>query len=157
MAILTFLFAGTPLAHLLPMPGTAAYITVAHVPVIVGAILGGPLVGVFLGALFGIFTYLDLGGDPVVMILPRLMCGLVASLVFLAARRHGQPGSQMTVGALAAAVGGTLTNTLGVTALAMTRGLLPANEAFSVILFHGATEVFLAAIVAVPVAVSRAR
>jgi uncharacterized membrane protein len=155
LAALTVVFASTPLGYV-PVPGTAAFLTLAHVPVILGAIMCGPLVGLILGLLFGVgnFFYIP-PHDPVVQIVPRVLCGFVAALVFWAARRHGNPGSQLTVGSISAALAGSLTNTLGVTLLALLKGLLPGDEVVGVVLFHGAPEALLAVMVALPFAVSR--
>ena len=155
LGALTVLLGATPLGYL-PVPGTAAFLTLAHVPVILGGVLCGPLVGLLLGLLFGLGNFfLVAPHDPLVQIVPRALCGLVAALVFWAARRHGNPESQLTVGSLAAALAGSLTNTLGVTILAVSKGLMPADEVLGVILFHGAPEALLAVMVTLPFAVSR--
>jgi len=68
-------------------------ITVMHVPVIIGAVMEGPLVGLAIGLLFGLFSLIwaFIGptgpGDvffqnPLVSVLPRLFIGLVACLVY---------------------------------------------------------------------------
>jgi uncharacterized membrane protein len=68
-------------------------ITVMHVPVIVGAILEGPVVGFVIGLLFGIFSLIQtaiMPGteaaflNPLISILPRLFIGPVAWLAYRA-------------------------------------------------------------------------
>ena len=72
-------------------------VTVMHIPVIIGAVLEGPLVGLALGALFGLFSmlwsYIGPAGamdlyfqNPLISILPRLFIGLLAYLVYRALR-----------------------------------------------------------------------
>ncbi|MBN9418386.1 hypothetical protein ABS71_00490 [bacterium SCN 62-11] len=155
LGVLTLLLSATPLGYL-PVPGTAQFVTIAHIPVVLGGVLCGPLVGLVLGLFFGVgnFWYV-FPHDPVVQILPRMLSGLVAGLVFLAARRRGNPHSQITMGSLLAALTGSLTNTLGVTILGLVRGLMPADQVLSVIVFHGAPEAFLAVLVTLPFAVTR--
>lgn len=157
LGILTVLLAATPVGYV-PVPGTAAFLTLAHVPVILGGILCGPIIGLILGLLFGMGNYFHIPPhDPVVQIVPRVLCGFVAAVVFWAARRHGNPESQLTVGSISAALAGSLTNTLGVTLLAALKGLMPGEEVVGVVLFHGAPEALLAVMVALPFAVSRHR
>jgi len=75
-------------------------ITIMHVPVIIGAVLEGPLVGTIIGALFGIFSLVwafvaptgpgDLYfQNPLISILPRLFIGLTAWAGYAAFRRAG--------------------------------------------------------------------
>jgi len=155
LGVLSILLSATPLGYL-PVPGTVQFLTIAHIPVILGGVLCGPLVGTILGVLFGLGNcwYVP-PHDPLVQILPRIFCGLVAGLVFLAARRYGSPHSQITLGSLSAALAGSLTNTLGVTLAALLKGLMHSNEVLAVVLFHGAPEALLAVLVTLPFAVSR--
>ena len=76
---------------MIPLP--IASFTIMHVPVIIGAIIEGPVVGVFIGFLFGMFsliraatsavTPLDLAFvNPLISVLPRLFIGPVAWLIY---------------------------------------------------------------------------
>lgn len=66
--------------------------TILHVPVIIGAVLEGPVVGFVIGLIFGLFSLYRaaVGGsvlaplflNPVVTILPRVLIGPVAYYVF---------------------------------------------------------------------------
>lgn len=157
LAVLTVLLGATPLGYV-PVPGTAAFITLAHVPVILGGVMCGPFIGLLLGVLFGLGNFFQVPPhDPVVQILPRALCGLVTSVVFLLVRRHGDPESQLTVGSISAALAGSLTNTLGVTLLAWSKGFLPADELVGVVVFHGGPEALLAMLITLPFAVTRHR
>lgn len=112
----------TPLAFPL-FPGMQAQITFMHIPVIIGAILEGPIVGAFIGFVFGLFslytatfTPLPIAFaflNPLVSVLPRILIGIVTYYVYRAVRgviKEKKPG--LSIGIAAAA--GTLTNTIGV-------------------------------------------
>jgi len=109
--------ANTPLGYL-SIPPLAA--TTVHIPVVVGAAVLGPVYGLFLGLVFGLsslvraliqpdpFNVMFL--NPVISVLPRMLCGLVAGLVFRALAARGRD----LLGAGLCAAAGTLTNTVGV-------------------------------------------
>ena len=98
--------------------------TILHVPVIIGAVLEGPVVGFVIGLIFGLFSLYRaaVGGsvlaplllNPVVSILLRVLIGPVAYYVFRGIS-HLTRKRALSVGA--AAVAGTLTNTIGVMGL----------------------------------------
>lgn len=86
---ITLLMAFTPIGFI-PMPTPAGSATIAHIPVIIGAILEGPLVGIIVSLGFGFgsfFSPLVPVKDPLVIILPRLLIGPVAWWVYAALRR----------------------------------------------------------------------
>jgi uncharacterized membrane protein len=94
-----------------------ASLTIMHVPVIIGAILEGPIVGVVIGLIFGGFSLLQAAiaptgpadvwfTNPLVSIAPRLFIGPVAWLVYRAFRRWFEAPSFAISG-----VAGSLTNT----------------------------------------------
>jgi len=154
LAMITVVAAATPLGYL-PVPGTAGFLTWAHIPVILGGILRGPIVGGGLGLLFGAGNLLAVAPhNPLVQILPRFLCGQVAGMVFSMGRKFGQSGSSITVGSLMAALAGSFVNTAGVVLLALTQGLMSSDEAISTLLFHGAPEALLAVLIALPLAVT---
>jgi uncharacterized membrane protein len=142
----------------LPVPGTAGFITIIHLPVILGSVLCGPLVGLGLGAIFGVSNYAFIEPhDPVVQIVPRLLCGLVPALVFSLARRYADPEARITVGAVAAAFSGSYVNTLGVCLLAFAQGYLQPTELVTLLIFHGGSEALMAVVITLPAAVTRYR
>ena len=49
----------TPLG-LIPVPTLAGKATIMHIPVIVGAIIEGPIVGMFVGFIFGLISFTTL-------------------------------------------------------------------------------------------------
>ncbi len=106
-------------------------ITIMHVPVILGAVLEGPWVGVIIGFLFGAFSLLQANvapasptdvifRDPLVAILPRLFIGPVAWAAYEAVRRIDEVAA---LGAAGAA--GALTNTVLVLGMIVVRQYLP--------------------------------
>ena len=98
--------------------------TILHVPVIIGAVLEGPVVGFVVGLIFGLFSLYRaaVGGsvlaplflNPVVTILPRVLIGPATYYVYRGLT-HLTKKRALPVGA--AAVAGTLTNTVGVMGL----------------------------------------
>ena len=86
-------------------------ITFMHVPVIIAAVIEGPLAGAIVGFIFGISSLVsNLSGplapvflNPMVSIVPRILIGLVAAYVYKA-----------TKSAALSAAAGTVTNTVGV-------------------------------------------
>ena len=92
-------------------------LTIMHVPVIIGAILEGPVVGLGIGLIFGLFSMLQaaiaptgvldpLFVNPLLAVLPRLFIGPVAWLVWTALKKWP------VVGLIASGVAGSLTNTV---------------------------------------------
>ena len=86
-------------------------ITIMHVPVIIGAVLEGPLVGTIIGALFGLFSLVwafiaptgpgDLYfQNPLVSILPRLFIGLTTWAGYAALRRASVPWGLILAGTM---------------------------------------------------------
>jgi uncharacterized membrane protein len=139
----------TPLG-LIPVPSPGVqYATIMHIPAIIGGVAGGPIVGIAVGLIFGLFSLTRasaLPPDPLVAVLPRLLIGVVAVLVYRALQRWGQAP------ALAgAAVAGTLTNTVGFLGMAVARGYLAGPVAWTVGVTHGIPEMIVAALITVPV------
>jgi uncharacterized membrane protein len=91
LSAVTVLLAITHLGFIPFIAGTS--ITIMHVPVIIGAILAGPVVGTLIGLIFGISSLIVAAvaptgpGDvlftnPLVSVLPRLFIGIVAAGVY---------------------------------------------------------------------------
>lgn len=96
--------------------------TILHIPTIIGAVVGGPKVGMMVGFLFGLFSFIqslrapslmmqfavqyNVFYDAFICIVPRICIGLVAWLVY----KHF-PGKD-AFRAAAAGVIGSLTNTI---------------------------------------------
>jgi uncharacterized membrane protein len=106
----------------IPVPTAAGNATIMHIPAIIGGIMQGPAVGLIVGAIFGVSSFLNatvpLFKDPLVAIVPRLFIGIVAWLVYAGIRRK----SEFLAIALSAFLG-TLTNTalvLGIVGMIVT-------------------------------------
>ncbi|KUK82646.1 MULTISPECIES: ECF transporter S component [Petrotoga] len=124
---ISFVLGFTPLGFI-PIPPANA--TTMHIPVIIGAILEGPVAGMIIGLIFGVssiiqallrpnilsFAFIN----PLVSVLPRILIGLVSyysyRLVFELFSSNKEKVSKwrnsVSVGVGAAL--GTLTNTVGV-------------------------------------------
>lgn len=135
LAAIMIVMAFTPLGYI-PLPFMNA--TTMHIPVIVGACLLGPKVGGVLGGLFGITSVVKATIQPnitsfvftpfysfspefhgswmslVVAILPRILIGVVAGLVFQGLVKLIR---NQTVSLAVAGVLGSMTNTIGVMGL----------------------------------------
>ena len=67
-------------------------LTIMHIPVIIGAILEGPLVGGSIGLIFGLFSmYQNITApnltsfiftNPMIALLPRILIGIVTYYVY---------------------------------------------------------------------------
>jgi uncharacterized membrane protein len=127
----------------IPLPNLSGAGTIMHIPTILGAIVGGPLVGMFCGAIFGVMAMLafPLFG-PFVHIPSRLLIGLVAWLVFVALRKTRLP---VAVSAAVAAVAGSLTNTIVTVGVATALGLFPV-AAVPTVIPQAFTELLVAAV-----------
>lgn len=104
----------TPLGFI---PWAGASLTIMHIPVIIGAVLEGPIVGLIVGLIFGAFSMiraatapqspLDIAfTNPLISVLPRLFIGPVAWLVWSGLKRWP------VVGLIGAGIAGSLTNTV---------------------------------------------
>lgn len=93
--------------------------TIMHVPVIIGSIIEGPIVGGIIGLLFGIFSMIQaintptpvsfIFMNPIVAILPRVLIGITSYYVYKAVKTKVKA---VNIGA--GAFAGSFTNTLGV-------------------------------------------
>ncbi len=120
-----------------------------HVPAIIGGALEGPLVGLIVGAIFGVFSFIQADNpiftNPLISILPRLFIGIVAWVAFVGLRRWS-----VDLAAAAAGVIGSLANTMGVLSMAVLLGFLPL-ALIPTIVPQAIAEAVLAAIVTVVV------
>lgn len=150
----------------IPLPMAKA--TIMHIPVIIGAILEGPLVGMTIGLMFGLFSIFQNMAvpnilsfafiNPLVSVLPRVLLGLTA---YYAYRLAASGKDALGIG-LGAAVG-SLTNTFGVLGMlyllyaadfARARGIEPDtvfNVIFGIALMNGIPEAVIAVAITVPV------
>ena len=172
LSAISMILALTPSLGFIPIPPVT--ITTMHIPVIIAAILEGPLIGAFVGLVFGlssmymaatvfagyptIFPFLN----PLVAVLPRILIGIVAYYAFVAVRKLIKNKSASIV---VAAICGTLTNTIGVLGMiyilyaqryvdamganTIGKGLLAVI--FSGVFLNAVAEVVAASLICVPV------
>lgn len=96
--------------------------TIMHIPVIIGGIVEGPIVGAMIGLLFGVFSIFQaintpspvsfIFMNPIVAILPRMLIGVTAYYGYKAIKTKYK-NVNIAVGAII----GSFTNTLGVLGL----------------------------------------
>lgn len=131
----------------IPVPTPVGKATIMHIPVILAAILEGPVVGAFTGLIFGLYSFLSPTGavpaDPFVRILPRILIGITSYYAYWVFKRN------VTVASVISAIVGTLTNTIGFLGLAVLIGYIPVQVAYMVVVSHAIFEVILAAIITV--------
>jgi uncharacterized membrane protein len=134
-----------------------AALTIMHVPVIVGAVLEGPVVGMAIGLIFGAFSLLQ-GAlaptgptdvwftNPLISILPRLFIGPVAWLVYSAVKRFNELTALGAAGVL-----GSLTNTILVLGALGLYRYLPWSLIATIAVANGIPEAVAAAIITLSV------
>lgn len=150
----------------IPLPMAKA--TVMHIPVVIGAILEGPAVGVMVGLLFGLFSMFQnmvapnilsfAFLNPLVSVLPRVLIGLVAYYCY---KMMPVKNEAIKIGTGAAI--GSLVNTLGVLGMiyllyaadfAAARGISP-DTVLAVVggiaMTNGIPEAVISAIITIPV------
>lgn len=99
-------------------------ITIQHLPVIIGGIVEGPIIGGIVGLIFGLFSmYLNMTQpvllspifmNPIIAIIPRVLIGIVSYYVFKIMK---EKFNKEKLGLILAAIAGTITNTAGVLGL----------------------------------------
>ena len=66
----------------IPVPNLSGSATIMHIPVIIGAILEGPIVGALIGLIFGIYSMISdtsgLFANPIVSVIPRILIGITS-------------------------------------------------------------------------------
>lgn len=150
----------------IPLPTAKA--TIMHIPVIIGAIIEGPVVGVTIGLIFGIFSIIQnimnpsvlsfAFMNPLVSILPRVLIGLTSYYTY---KVISSKFSNFRVAA--AAVIGSLTNTCGVLFMIYVLYAARFSESmkidkaiagktiFGIAIVNGIPEAIIAALITVPV------
>jgi uncharacterized membrane protein len=129
-----------------------ASLTVVHVPVIIGAVLEGPVVGMGVGAIFGVSALIKAATapqgpidaffvNPVVSVLPRILIGLAAWAAYRAFR-----GKLPAAAAVVAGLAGSLTNSVLVLGSLVLLGAIPPASAVAVLVANAPLEAVLAAV-----------
>ncbi len=150
----------------IPLPMAKA--TIMQIPVIIGAILEGPIVGMSIGLIFGLFSIFQNATspnilsfaflNPIVSVIPRMLIGVVAYYCYCIPFVKNQL-IKTGIGAIA----GSLTNTFGVlSAIYVIYAVqfaqakeISVNTAAAVIygiaVTNGIPEAIIAAVVVIPV------
>jgi uncharacterized membrane protein len=136
---------------------SGASLTVMHVPVIIGAIIEGPLVGCTIGFLFGLFSLIQAAiaptgpidiafTNPLISILPRIVIGLTTWAVYQSFKgKHEVPAL------ITASIVGSLTNTVLVLSALGIFAFIPWGVVATVAVGNGLPEAAAAAVLSVAV------
>lgn len=149
LSAIAILLSMTPLGYV-PVPTAAGHATTMHIPAIIGGIMEGWLVGGIIGFIFGLTSFfratIPLFKDPLVAILPRVFIGITAAFCYAGLKRLSE-----NLALIAAAVIGTLTNTILVLTMATIRGYMTPALSVSIGITHGIPEIIVAAIITLAV------
>ena len=155
MAAISVVLGATRLGFIPWLSG--ASLTVMHVPVIIGAILEGPVVGGIIGLIFGLFSLIQAAvsptgpvdvffTNPLVSILPRILIGITSWLVYRAFRDRWLP-----LAVIASSLIGSLTNTVLVLGALGVAGALPWPLIGTITVANGIPEAIAAALISIAV------
>lgn len=96
-------------------------LTIMHIPVIIGAIIEGPIVGALVGLIFGLFSMYQnftapgptsfIFWNPIIALIPRILIGVVAYYIYKALKNKFKNKS-ISIGI--ASITASLVNTIGV-------------------------------------------
>lgn len=165
------IFLGVTGLGFIPIPPVRA--TIMHIPVIIGAIIEGPIVGSLVGLVFGLFSMYQnftapgptsfLFWNPIIALIPRILIGIVAYYVYSFLRNKIKSQSfNIGIASLLA----SFTNTAGVLSLAYLfylerysaiLGINPNAAAATIAgiaLTNGIPEAIVSAIICIPVIIS---
>lgn len=129
---------------------SGASLTIMQVPVILGAVLEGPIVGLAIGLVFGIFSLIQAAvaptgpadvwfTNPLLSILPRLFIGPIAWLVYQSIKRWKIPAL------IIAGIAGSLSNTILVLGMIGLLGFLPWVALPAIFVANGLPEAAVSA------------
>jgi len=129
---------------------SGASLTIMQVPVILGAVLEGPIVGLVIGLVFGIFSLIQAAvaptgpadvwfTNPLLSILPRLFIGPITWLVYQSLKRWRIPALFIS------GITGSLTNTVLVLGMIGILGFLPWIALPPILLANGLPEAAVSA------------
>ena len=145
-------------------------LTIMHVPVIIGAILEGPIVGGIIGLIFGLFSMYQnftaptplsfIFWNPIIALTPRILIGVVSYYAYALFKRIFK---NINVSIGLSAIIGSLVNTIGVLGLTYVFYLERyaaakeiATEAVAITLLgtvtlNGIPEAIFAALISIPI------
>ncbi|MCI6376413.1 MAG: ECF transporter S component [Clostridiales bacterium] len=123
LGAVTAVLAFTPIG-MIPLPPPLLHATTVHLPVILAALVEGPLVGLFVGLVFGVCSFINAWSsgavgltlffrNPLISIVPRMVVPLVALGVYLLWKKLVRPSAVSDkLGAAVASAFGSLANTV---------------------------------------------
>lgn len=127
-------------------------LTIMHVPVIIGAILEGPLVGAGIGLIFGLFSMFQAAiapagptdvwfTNPLLSVLPRLFIGPAVWLAYTSLKKYQIPAI------LFGAAAGSIVNTVLVLGTMGLMGYLPWALIGTIALINGLPEIGVSSLI----------
>jgi len=127
-------------------------LTIMHVPAVIAAVIVGPVSGMAVGLIFGIFSMVQAAvapsgpadvwfTNPLLSVLPRLFIGPAAWLVWLSLKRW-EPLALLAAGAV-----GSLTNTGLVLGMIGLLGYLPWALLGGIVVANGLPEALVSALI----------
>jgi uncharacterized membrane protein len=133
----------------IPVPNISGSATIMHVPAIVGGVMEGWLVGLLVGGIFGLFSFLQATSpvfkNPLVSVFPRLFIGVTAYFTYRWLKTRNEYVALVVAGVI-----GTVTNTVLVLGMAVITGLLDPGVIPSIIP-QALAEVVIAVVIVVAV------
>ncbi len=106
LAAIAILLGATRLGFI-PVPNPSGNATIMHVPAILAGILEGPISGLLVGGIFGLYSFLQATApffkDPLVSVVPRLFIGVTPYFAYRALRNIS-PGVGYALTAIIAAL-----------------------------------------------------
>lgn len=161
------IFLGISRLGFIPLP-SGVNATIMHLPVIIGAIIEGPIVGSIIGLAFGLFSMYQAFTtptplsfwfwNPIIALLPRILIAIAAYYTYSLFKNKYK-----SFGIGAAAIVGTLTNTIGVLGLSYVFYLERISKALNIStsgvskfiigigLTNGVPEAAISALITIPV------
>lgn len=172
------LFLGLTGLGFIPLP--LFKLTILHLPVIIGAIIEGPIVGGSIGLIFGLFSiYQNITAptpmspffyNPLVSIVPRVLIGVLSYYIYKLIRAKLK-NAKLSISI--AAICGSLVNTIGVLGtiyliyfkdyaeILMSKGTIASNSVsavtaalLTVIGTNGIAEALLSALLVTPIVIA---
>lgn len=162
------IFLGITGLGFIPIPPVKA--TIMHIPVIIGAIIEGPIVGSLVGLVFGLFSMYQaftnplptsfIFWNPIIALVPRILIGIISYYVYIFLKNKIRNQS-ISIGI--SAICATLTNTIGVLGLtyliyldkyAATIGINKAVAGATISMIgvtNGIPEALVSAVICIPV------
>lgn len=166
------IFLGITGLGFIPLPTMRA--TIMHVPVIIGAIIEGPVVGALVGFVFGLFSMYQnftapgptsfIFWNPIIAIIPKVLVGIVAYYVY---RTLYNKIKKESISIAIASLLASFTNTAGVLSLAYlfylekysaALGINPDTAAVAIAgiigITNGIPEAIVSSVICVPVIIA---